>query len=168
MFVARRAAQFGFLVTASQVLPRRFGGQCAALEPETLLGKEQAIGVGVRERESVVVPARRGAQRDFGLDPCRGLCAAVELIVGAAVYLDELSEASRSEHPAQHLEETDEVRLPRAVGADKHRGRWKVRQFDLGKGTEALDSDALQLDSIRQGGSSAVPVASASGTYSNP
>ena len=44
MVAARRAAQFGLLVTASQMLPRRFGGQCAALEPETLLGKGRRSG----------------------------------------------------------------------------------------------------------------------------
>ena len=105
--------------------------------------------MGVREREPIVVPAFRSAQRDFGLDPCRGFRAAVELIVGAAVHLDELPETSRPEHAAQHLEEADEVGLPRAVGADENRGRRKVRQLDLGQGTEALDSDAFQLDSIR-------------------
>ena len=128
-------------MAASKVLPSRFSRPALLAEAERLLGENEPVGMGVSEGESVVVSARLRTEGHLGLHPWGDAVATEQLIVGASMPLHELAERARPQHPAQQLEETHEIGLPRSVGPEQHTRRAQVRKLDVRQRPESTDPD---------------------------
>ena len=130
-------------LVAGDVLPRRIrrGDDGGA---ERLVAEDEAVRMGVGQREAIVNPARLGAQGELRVHARRYALAVVQLVVRAAPRPDELPE-SRPQHPAQHLEEPNEVRLAGAVGAHQHVRVAQVAQVDVRERPEPPDAKRLDL-----------------------
>ena len=110
-------------------LPLRI--DCITAEAKRLIDEHEPVGLSMRKCESIFVPACVGAHDQRRFHAWAHTAAAKQLIVGSTLMCDELSQAASPQHPAHHLEETDQVGLARAVGADEHRGSRKVLYVDI-------------------------------------
>ena len=107
-------------MSTTQVFPPRLRPQSVAVESETLFSEEESVGMRMSKYKLIVVAALTRAQCDLGLYAWGSFIAAKQLVVGATLPLNELSESVRAEHPTQHVEETNEIGLSGAVGANQH------------------------------------------------
>ena len=100
-----------------------------AAEPVLFSLKHEPIRVRVPQHKTIIIAAQVGRQTNLGLDPPSAPPPAEELVVRSALHLNEVGQPGRPEHPAQHLEESDDIGLSGTVGADNDR-HWR-KTLDL-------------------------------------
>ena len=124
--------------------PIAIGVHRCAGGPKSLIDEHEPIGLSMRKCESIFVSSRAGAYSERCFHARGHAAAPKQLIVGAPLIGDELLQLVRPQHPAQHLKETDQVGLARAVCANENGCCGQVVDLNICEGPETLDANGLQ------------------------
>ena len=127
-----------------RAVARRVSLTSPILEDRSASPREnESVALTPGEGKRIVDAPRLGPDRHGCFDQRGDAATAEELIVRAALTCDELREPARLEHPAEQLEEANEVRLTRAVCADQHRDLGKAVDPNVGERAKTADVDRL-------------------------
>ena len=132
-------------MAASEVLPGRFRTQSLLAISERLFREHESVGVHMDKRKPVVVVARIGPYDQLGFQQRADLVTAEQLVVGAALALDELGQPTGADHPADHVEEANDIGFARAVGADQDGRPRQAFDLDVREGAKPLDVNRFDL-----------------------
>src|SRR5574344_1558063 len=93
--------------------------------------------------KAVVVEPRSGFKTQLGMDARRFARAHKKLVIPPALAQHKLLQAFRFEHPAQHLEKSDQCGFTRPVGPNQHGKLRQLQILDAAQAAEALNGDGL-------------------------
>lgn len=104
-----------------------------------LIDQHQGITRDMGQGKAIVIAASLSFDAYLGIQAWRRPDAHEELIIPATLTQNEFLEILTPRHPAQHLEEADEVGFSGTIGANQHCQLRQLQILDLGEAAKTAD-----------------------------